>query len=55
MIISIKKPKQAKPAKEFTVFVVSDLEIKLLEQEIRRAKLPVIATPLTEEEDKAVE
>ena len=38
-----------------TVIILSDLEIKLLEQEIKRAKLPVVARPLTKEEGKAID
>ena len=38
-----------------TIVILSDLEIKLLEQEIKRAKLSVVARPLTKEEEKAID
>ena len=41
--------------KNSTVIVLSELEIKLLEQEIEKAKAPLIAKPLTKKENKMVD
>jgi hypothetical protein len=38
-----------------TIVILSELEIKLFEQEIKRAKLPVVARPLTKEEEIAID
>jgi hypothetical protein len=38
-----------------TIIILSDLEIRLLEQEIKREKLPVVARPLTKEEEKEID
>jgi hypothetical protein len=38
-----------------TILVLSKLELKILEQEIKHAKLPLIAKPLTKREEKLVD